>query len=133
MEIMLLEFKYNKEEKKDKLLINEKELKEINSDGHVIGLHSHSHPTSIDKMSYKEQFEEYSKNLNILEKITNNKISSMSHPVGKYNKYTLKVLENLGIEIGFNSSLSNSNILSRYEMPREDHINLYKKIVIENK
>ena len=49
--------------------------------GHTIGLHSYSHPTMMHRMSEKEQFEEYSKNLKHLENsLGKGTIEAMSHP-----------------------------------------------------
>ena len=50
----------------------------------------------------------------------------MSHPYGDYNGDTLKILEQLGIRIGFRSSLSETKIKGKYEIPRADHANIYK-------
>ena len=72
----------------------------------MIGLHSHFHPTSMAKLSYKEQENEYSTNLNTLSEILEkpkNQIKHMSHPCGDYNNDTLKILKTLGIELGLNS------------------------------
>ena len=49
----------------------------------------------------------------------------MSHPCGSYNGNTLKILENLGIKIGFKHSMLNENIKkinnSKFEIARQDH------------
>ena len=39
-----------------KIWINENMIKEICADGHEIGLHSHTHPYEMKKLSYEEQF-----------------------------------------------------------------------------
>ena len=70
-------------------------LKKLHESGHSIGLHSHSHPTTIQSLSYKNQLEEYSKNYEFINAITNEKVSSMSHPCGNYNADTIKILKNL--------------------------------------
>ena len=44
------------------------DIKKISNKGHIIGLHSHSHPTRIDKLDYKSQYIEYTKSKKILEK-----------------------------------------------------------------
>ena len=50
--------------------MNKENLNDIVNSGHQIGLHSHNHPYSIKELSYDKQFEEYSKNFEILKKIT---------------------------------------------------------------
>ena len=47
---------------KNRYWISEKNIKEISGQGHVIGLHSFSHPTKISALSYREQYIEYNKN-----------------------------------------------------------------------
>ena len=103
-------------------LINMKEL------GHLIGLHSHTHPMVLKKLNYDEQLKQYKNNLNVVTDILKCKITditSMSHPCGSYNINTLKILENLGIEIGFKHSMTNENTKkinnSKYEIARQDH------------
>ena len=50
----------------------------------------------------------------------------MSHPRGDYNEDTLTILDEMGIRIGFRSSLSENTIKGRFEIPRDDHANIYK-------
>jgi hypothetical protein len=55
----------------------------------------------------------------------------MSHPCGNYNDDTLKVLKELGIEIGFKSTMTmekeNKKINnSPLEIAREDHSKILK-------
>ena len=57
------------ENTKLKLFFDKKDLLLLDKLGHTIGLHSHNHPTTIEKLSYKEQKLEYSTNLSVLNKI----------------------------------------------------------------
>lgn len=107
------------------LWISESDLKDIANRGHVVGLHSFNHPTQISKLSYEHQYAQYTKNFEHLSSIVGN-VVSMSHPYGDYNGDTLKILEQLGIRIGFRSSLSETKIKGKYEIPRADHANIYK-------
>ena len=84
--------------------MSEKNLVHLKKKGHLIGLHSHTHPTKLEKLDFHEQFGEYSKNISVLSKILNcdkKEIKYMSHPCGSYNENTLKILKSLGIELGF--------------------------------
>ena len=85
------------EKAKRNLWINEKELRKIDSQGHVIGLHSYSHPTQMSKLTKLEQKLEYEKNYSHLSRVLGKRISAMSHPCGDYNKNTLDVLSSLNI------------------------------------
>ncbi len=86
------------------LFFNTEDLEKLNSLGHVIGLHSHEHHTLIEKLSYSDQKNEYMKCKAIISKILGKSqidIKTMSHPCGSYNEETLKILKDLGINLGF--------------------------------
>ena len=54
--------------------------------GHLVGLHSHSHPTLIERLSYEEQKIEYEKSLSIISRVLGkpkNSIKYMSHLLWK--------------------------------------------------
>ena len=118
------------------LYMNINNIKKLKRLGHVIGLHSHTHPYLLEKLNYNEQMKEYKKNKAFLSKIlkcNGGDILSMSHPCNSYNKNTLKILEKLNIEIGFRSSTSLDNGIkrinnSRYEIAREDHSAIIRMI-----
>ena len=120
------------------LFFHKNDLQTLNSLGHIIGLHSHNHPTLIEKLSYKEQKYEYEKNLSSISNILNkpkNEIKCMSHPCGSYNADTLEILNQLGIELGFKQTMRVEHEKgmkkidnSFLEISREDHSNIYKKI-----
>lgn len=130
--ILFKKNKFNYKKKHDLFYMSEKNIKTLLIHSHEIGLHSHSHPTNISNLSYKSQLNEYKKNKLILEKLTKEKITSMSHPCGKYNSNTIKVLKNLEINTGFsnviNSKFNFKSKNSNFLIPREDHINLINKI-----
>ena len=140
-ETMLLMFKEKQLNYKDffkKLFFQKDDLKTLDSLGHLVGLHSHNHPTSLEKLNYDEQKDEYEKCLssisNILDK-PKNEIKYMSHPCGSYNKDTLEILKELGIELGFKQIMTiepekgmkkiNNSFL---EIARQDHAEIYKRM-----
>ncbi len=139
--IMFLMFKnkkFNFDSVFKKLFFQKNDLIKLNSLGHLVGLHSHNHPTLLENLSYSEQKNEYENCLSLISKILNkpkNEIKYMSHPCGSYNNYTLKILEELGIELGFhqittiepekNMKKINNSFL---EIAREDHANIYKRM-----
>ena len=121
---------FNIEKAKKKLWIGKKDLINLQKNGHSIGLHSDSHPTLMSKLSYQEQDREYKKNKEFLQNILNSKnINSMAHPCGNYNQNTIKVLDKLGISIGFRANMLKIKNRSLLEIPREDHANVYKKMI----
>lgn len=111
----------------EKIYINKNDLKVLSKDNNTIGLHSHSHPTNFNKLSFNDQFRELKMNKIILEKIINKKIFSLAYPLGKYNKNTLRILKKLKIELAFLSNpfyKEKSNLM----IPREDHTLMFKRL-----
>ena len=128
LEKMMKRKGYKKKLRKKLLFMTPKDLREIDKRGHTIGLHSHSHPTTIHTLSYNSQYKEYSKSKSILEKFLKKKVWSMSHPCGNYNKNSIKILKKKGIKIGFRADLSEKRIKSSLEIAREDHADLLNRL-----
>jgi len=118
------------------LFLNSDHLKKIKELGHLVGLHSHTHPTLLEKLSYEEQLNEYQNNISVLSeilKINKTDIKYMSHPNGSYNEDTFKILTDLGIELGFKQIMDiepekgmkkiNNSFL---EIARQDHAGIIK-------
>lgn len=124
MEDMLDKFNYDRARAADTLWINKAHLKQLSKEGHVIGLHSHTHPTVMKDLSPSRQLEEYSANYGIIESICGIQPNSMSHPCNSYNDNTLEVLTKLKIQIGFRADVDKKKNTGKYEFPREDHANL---------
>ncbi len=138
MFILMKEKKFDQKKIKSHLFFDKKDLNLLDSMGHTIGLHSHNHPTEINSLSFKDQKKEYSTCLKILSKILKKKsdsIKTASHPLGKYNNDSLKILKELGIELAFKDSMHidkekkmkkiNNSFL---EIARQDHIEVVKKM-----
>jgi len=136
MLLMFKEKKFIPEKYYKDLFFKKSDLIQLHSLGHLIGLHSHNHPTTMEKLSYEKQKEEYQKNLYIFSeilKIKKSDIKFMSHPCGSYNSDTLKILKNLGIELGFKQIMkieSNKGMKkinnSSLEIARQDHAEIIK-------
>jgi len=128
MNTLMLKKNYNPISRKNKILMNKSDIISISKNGHEIGLHSHTHPIRIDLLNLKEQNNEYKVNQKILKKLIKKDITSMSHPCGRYNKDSIKVLKNLNIKIGFRSNIHQKKIKSCFEIPRIDHIDILRKL-----
>ncbi len=138
MFLMIKEKNLNYKETYKKLFFQKDDLKKLDNLGHLVGLHSHYHPTLLEKLNYDEQKNEYEKCLssisNILDK-PKNEIKYMSHPCGSYNNDTLEILKELGIELGFKQIMTiepekgmkklNNSFL---EIARQDHARIYKSM-----
>ena len=135
---MMKEKKFNPIKFYPKLFFNNNDLKKLDNLGHLVGLHSHNHPTLLEKLNYDEQKIEYEQCLSSISKILNKsktEIKFMSHPCGSYNDNTLTILKELGIELGFKQIMTiepeksmkkiNNSFL---EIARQDHAEIYKKM-----
>lgn len=107
------------EELAEGLWLEKDNLLTLKKEGHIIGIHSHSHPTSMVNLSYEEQKIEYQKNFEILSNILKEKPFTMAHPCNSYSDDTLKILENMGIRLGFCSNMTKTDY-SILELPRKD-------------
>lgn len=94
-------------------------IRHLHDTGHVIGLHSHSHPTRLAELPPARQMDEYRQNRDILAQILGAPPISMAHPNNSYSADTLDVLERLGIRLGFCSE-TNPPEQSLLTMPRID-------------
>ena len=96
-------------------------LRDLQADGHIIGLHSHTHPTRLMTLSVAEQRAEYGKNLDVLSSVLAKPPVCMAHPCNSYTRDTLAILRRLGIRLGFRSNRLVRNV-SMLELPREDGV-----------
>ena len=135
---MFKEKKFNHNDFFDKLFFQKSDLQILNNLGHLVGLHSHNHPTLLEKLDYEQQKNEYEKCLSSISSILSkpkNEIKYMAHPCGSYNKDTLQILKELGIELGFKQIMTiesekgmkkvNNSFL---EIARQDHADIFKRI-----
>lgn len=112
----------------EKLWMKNEHLRNISEAGHIVGLHSFSHPTMMHLLPEKAQEDEYVKNLEHLESVLGFSPLAMSHPCGNYSEVTLKLLKKMGVKIGFRSNNSVKTIASNLEIPRDDHSNVLKEM-----
>jgi peptidoglycan/xylan/chitin deacetylase (PgdA/CDA1 family) len=97
-------------------------LRRLHSAGHVIGLHSHTHPFRLAALPAAEQEREYRVNHVRLTEIVGEAPTTMSHPSNSYSPQTLCILEALGVRLGFRTDLAPA--ASPLEHPRQDPANL---------
>ena len=128
MNSLMLKKSFNITLAKKNLWMTEKDLIKISNKGHIIGLHSYSHPTKMSKLNNSAQKMEYQKNFDHLTKVVKKPITTMAHPCGDYSKETLNILNAMNIEIGFRSSMSIKKICSQLEIPREDNANVLREM-----
>jgi hypothetical protein len=138
MFLMMKEKQFNFKEFYPRLFFDSSDLKKLDSLGHLVGLHSHNHPTLLEKLNYDEQKNEYEQCLSSISRILNKpktEIKFMSHPCGSYNNNTFTILKELSIEIGFKQIMTiepekgmkkvNNSFL---EIARQDHAVIFKRM-----
>lgn len=120
---------FNKNKIIKKLYMSKKDLLRIHKMGHIIGLHTHSHPMNIAKLSIRQIKKEFNQNNNTLKKIirSNEDIKSMSYPRGISDIKTKKILKEMGVKIGFSNILNKKN-RSNLEISRINHKYILQKI-----
>ncbi|MBV8782545.1 MAG: polysaccharide deacetylase family protein [Phycisphaerae bacterium] len=99
----------------------------LHESGHVIGMHSHTHPGDLASMEPDEQRYEYRANFSHLTALLGEPPATMAHPCNSYDADTLRLLEGLNIRLGFRSDFS-ARAAGPLEMPRTDPIRLAQRI-----
>lgn len=125
---LMEERSFRAEEVLARLWMNDHHLRALQARGHIIGLHSFSHPTVMHVLSRGQQEEEYGMNARHLLEVLGDEPVAMSHPCGNYSQETLALLRNKGVLIGFRSNMGVRSIRSNLEVPREDHANIMAEI-----
>lgn len=74
---------------------------QLHHDGHVVGTHSHAHPTTLAKLTKEQQEIEYATSTYILAEILGERPRAMSHPCNQYTSHGLRYLKGLGYTVGF--------------------------------
>ncbi len=131
MDTIIKEQGLTQEELSKNLWMSNDDLASLNGRGHMIGLHSYSHPTVFADLSFEGQREEYRRNYDHVRSVCGKSPVVMAHTVNSYNDDTFKVLSQLGIRCGFRSNMfpkieGNKLNRNKYEIAREDHSNVMR-------
>jgi peptidoglycan/xylan/chitin deacetylase (PgdA/CDA1 family) len=102
------------------------QLRELASQGHVIGTHSSTHPTRMSKLSRSELLEEWSSSRRRLEDILGGPVKIASVPGGYYSKAVGETAAEAGIRMLFCSQptveaqrVAGCWVLGRYYLQRQ--------------
>ena len=107
--------------------LEESHLRELHSAGHVIGMHSHTHPLQIGELSAEAQEREYTANYERLKALLGEAPLAMSHPHNSYGDETLRILRRLGVKVGFRANMGLPQFTD-LEFPRQDHANIVQEM-----
>lgn len=102
-------------------------LRALHADEHVIGLHTHTHPTRLASLNQHGQLREYRDNHTHLLELLGEPPIAVSHPCNSYSADTLAILRQLGIRLGFRANMALAEH-SELECPREDHANVRREM-----
>ena len=109
------------------LVMGAKEFGELAGGGHIVGLHSHTHPMDMAKLGERDQLKEYYFNQSHILGATGILADTMSHPSNSYSEITLRLLEAVKVSLGFRANMEDG-YGSLLEMPREDHANIMRRM-----
>jgi peptidoglycan/xylan/chitin deacetylase (PgdA/CDA1 family) len=110
----------------DMLWMDDACLRSLSDAGHVVGLHSYSHPTALAYLGSDDQKTEYSRNHAHILRVTDRPAVVVSHPCNSYQPETLAILRDLGVKVGFRADMTQQNY-SILEQPRMDHALLVRQ------
>ncbi|MCS7034112.1 MAG: polysaccharide deacetylase family protein, partial [Phycisphaerae bacterium] len=101
MDRMMADCGYDAATVAGRLWMRPAQVVQLHAEGHVIGLHSHTHPRRLQRLSPQQQREEYGRNWRAIRQLTGEAPQAMAHPNNSYSPYTLAILRQLGVRIGF--------------------------------
>lgn len=119
IESMLDAFGYDRQGAAKELWMKPEHFIELHEEGHIIGLHSHTHPTRIVDLDRESQAREFDRNATWLREVVGIATDSVAYPCGSYDQGMIRLLEERGIKIGFQSRMGPAT--SRMEIPRLDN------------
>jgi peptidoglycan/xylan/chitin deacetylase (PgdA/CDA1 family) len=122
------------------LWMDDARLRELHAGGHVVGLHSHTHPMRLAELDGREQAREYRANREYLSTLLGEAPVAMSHPCNSYSAQTLRMLRELGVRLGFRANMagagaecgngpSHQRRCPHLEHPRQDHTLIVKEMM----
>ena len=111
------------EELSKSLWMDDADLRALAGKGHVVGLHSYTHPTMMERLPASEQESEYTRNVRHLNRVLETEPAAVSHPSNSYDDTTLAILGRLGVKLGFQDNMRTPGPTD-LEKPREDHANV---------
>ncbi|MBI2207815.1 MAG: polysaccharide deacetylase family protein [Candidatus Rokubacteria bacterium] len=108
-------------------------LRSLSAAGHIVGLHSYSHPMRLGDLPDDEQRSEYEANFRHLTQICGRPPITVAHPANSYSDRTIEILTDLGVRCGFRANMAprlpgHPLNASALELAREDHANLMRRL-----
>jgi peptidoglycan/xylan/chitin deacetylase (PgdA/CDA1 family) len=106
--------------------VSAQDLRALRRDGHLIGSHSHTHPSNIAQLDTSALHEEWRRSVDTLEQVLSEKVHTASVPGGFMSAAVLRAAEAAGIRTLFTSEPTtrawrsgSCAVLGRYALLRE--------------
>lgn len=120
--------------------LSESDIVELDKRGHVIGAHSHTHPSGMKDLSNEVLKNEWNHSIKCLNDILNKGIIFASIPGGSYSDKVFDVLFDLGVTNVYTSKpatnsykYKNSNIYGRFDVNSTTSLASVNKIVTSSR
>lgn len=131
MDELMLEHDVSVAELAKNLWMCDDHLRYLTGRGHVVGLHSYSHPMVLGALPYEDQVDEYERNAAHIKRACGTDAIAMAHPANSYTDDTLAILSRLGIRCGFRSTMvprreGDPRNANRLDLAREDSANIMR-------
>lgn len=127
MDDMLVAYGFDMATLFDLLWMGDRHLAEMHAEGHVIGLHSHSHPTTMGDLPPHEQRSEFEANAAHIAQVTGERPRTVSHPNNSYSQATLDILASMGIVLGFRANMT-PVVPHGLTLPRHNHALVHRAV-----
>ena len=82
------------------------DIHDLYADGHVIGFHTHSHPTNMARLSIEQQALEYATSKGILELCLERPVTVMAHPCDSWTEDGIKWLQANGVRLAWGGTMA---------------------------
>lgn len=128
METMMEKASFSVEKARRNLWLSADHVKKLSACGHIVGLHSHTHPTAIASLCAADQKAEYVTNADTLHAILGTAPETVSHPCNSYNEITLDILGSMGVMLGFRADTGTVDNRSPLEFDRQDHAIVHEAV-----
>jgi peptidoglycan/xylan/chitin deacetylase (PgdA/CDA1 family) len=118
--------------------LDAEQIRSLRRRGHVIGSHSFSHPTRMSHCSRQELTEEWTRSIEIISEILDERVDTASVPGGYYSRKVAETATAAGIRVLFNSEpitsiqfVDGCMVVGRYNVFQGMHTDLSAQLVSE--
>ena len=116
--------------------LSEADINTLHKNGHIIGSHSHSHPTKMNRMPYEDIVKEWQTSSSILSEIISSSIEYASVPGGWYSQKVAEACNEVGIKCLFNSEPTQKTyyvkgclVSGRFAVREQMNVNSFKNLL----